>query len=261
MSEVATTVREITHGGMADPVSDAIITAQRLSLTGKRGAVYGPLSIEIPLGSLTMLQGAQGSGRTSLLLTLAGRMKHSSGDLTVAGRVLSGRSSARQSRETQLTVAIAGFSEIDELDNSVTVAQSIRERQIWLSPWYRSAPKLSQSDYQVITAPVFGERKPPALDARVWDLDEVDTLLLRIAIALLQNPKILVIDDLDQVHDSARRQFLWTQLETLTEQGLTIIVSVASADEFSRMNWTAAPRVLNFDQPDTRPTHSRHGRN
>src|SRR4051794_5828343 len=118
----------------------SIITAPSLAtqtrglrLTGDRGTVYGPLDLEVAAGTLAVVRGPQGSGRTSLLLTLAGRMvPDPSSQVTVLGHELPGDRNALQ-REA----ALAGFAGIDELDDSVSVAQHVRERLGWLSPWYR----------------------------------------------------------------------------------------------------------------------------
>jgi ABC-type branched-subunit amino acid transport system ATPase component len=221
------------------------ISAYDLQLHGPRGLVYGPVDLEIPAGDLVVLQGPQGAGRSSLLLTLAGRMApdHTrDGWLVVLGENLTGRRARRTA--VQRRAAIAGFHGIDELDDAVTVGDSVRERLTWLAPWYRRAPKVTPEVYDRLARPVFGRRELPALDAMVWDLDEVDAMLLRIAIAMAQDPELLVVDDLDQVHDSARRQIVWERLEALAATGVTVIGSVASAGEVDAMRWTRTPLVV-----------------
>jgi len=221
------------------------VSAYDLQLHGPRGLVYGPVDLEVPAGELVVLQGPQGAGRSSLLLTLAGRMapdRTPDGWLVVLGENLTGRRARR--RAVQRRAAIAGFHGIDELDDAVTVGDSVRERLTWLAPWYRRTPKVTPEVYERVARPVFGPRELPALDAMVWDLDEVDAMLLRIAIAMAQGPELLVVDDLDQVHDSARRQIVWERLEALAATGVTVIGSVASAGEVDAMRWGRAPHVV-----------------
>ncbi|WP_265521626.1 ATP-binding cassette domain-containing protein [Oerskovia flava] len=218
------------------------ISAFGLRLHGSRGLVYGPLDLDVQAGELVVLQGPQGAGRTSLLLTLAGRMVP---DLTGDGwlHVLD-HDLPRQRVALQRRAAIAGFAGIDDLDDAVTVADSVRERLTWLAPWYRRTPRVTDAVYRELAGPVFGDREPPALDSMVWDLDEVDALLLRITLALAQRPALLVVDDLDQVHDSARRQLVWTRLEALCAAGLTVVGSVASAGEAGAVRWESLPQVV-----------------
>ncbi|VTR75914.1 ATP-binding cassette domain-containing protein [Cellulomonas hominis] len=223
------------------PVPTAV-RARGLALTGSRGPVYGPVDLDLPAGTLTVVQGPQGAGRSSLLLTLAGRMVPDAGsDLTVLDEPLPRRRSAVQRR-----AAVAGFSGIDELDDGVTVADVTRERLAWLSPWYRRTGRVDQDRFAALAGPVFGERPLPRVSTVIWDLDEVDVMLLRVTLALAQRPDLLVVDDLDQVHDSRRRQTVWTRLEALAAAGTTVIASVASLDEVTRMRWWMPPQHVNL---------------
>jgi hypothetical protein len=160
-------------------------------------------------------------------------------ELTVLGRRL-----PAERRAVQRRAAIAGFTGIDELDEAVTVGDLIRERLAWLTPWYRRIPRVGQDHVERFLAPVFGPRPLPRVDSVVWDLDEVDVMLLRLALAMLQRPELLVVDDVDQVHDSARRQFVWSRLEAIADQGVTVIASAASLDEVSRFTWRREPRQV-----------------
>jgi len=223
------------------PLPRAVILAKALRLDGARGPVYGPLDMHVAPGDLVVVTGPQGSGRTSLLLTLAGRMKPSAStvQLTVAGHDL-----PRERRAVQRLSAVAGFAGIDDLDGSVTVGDTLRERLAWLSPWYARVPRLTDERVRELAARTFGPRAIPSAATLVRDLDEVDAMLLRIVVALLAQPQVLVVDDLDQVHDTARRQIVWSRLEQLTTCGLTVVASVASADEVSTMSWVVEPRVV-----------------
>ena len=75
------------HAGFSEPVSPALaVRADGLTRSGSLGPVFGPVDLRIPFGGLAVVQGFAGSGRTSLLLTLSGRMRPSSGKLRVLGR-------------------------------------------------------------------------------------------------------------------------------------------------------------------------------
>ncbi len=242
--EIAETLEPAEDASLPAATPHAI-SAYDLQLHGPRGLVYGPVDLEVPAGEVVVLQGPQGAGRSSLLLTLAGRMApdHTpDGWLVVLGENLTGRRARRTA--VQRRAAIAGFHGIDELDDAVTVGDSVRERLTWLAPWYRRTPRVTQEVYEGVTRPVFGPRELPALDSMVWDLDEVDAMLLRIAIAMAQVPELLVVDDLDQVHDSARRQIVWERLEAIAATGVTVVGSVASAGEVAAMRWGRAPHVV-----------------
>jgi ABC-type cobalamin/Fe3+-siderophores transport system ATPase subunit len=150
----------------------------------------------------------------------------------------------RRRTAVQRRAAIAGFAGIDDLDESVTVGDVVRERLAWLSPWFRRVPRVDQQTFARLAAPVFGERPLPRTDTLVWDLDEVDAMLLRVTLAMAQHPDLLVVDDVDQVHDSRRRQTVWTRLEAIAATGTTVVAAVASLDEVARMRWTTAPAQI-----------------
>ena len=229
------------------PTPRAAILAKALRLDGPHGLVYGPLDMHVAAGDLVVLQGPQGSGRTSLLLTLAGRMKPSATtvQLTVGGHDL-----PRERRAVQRLSAIAGFAGIDDLEPSVTVGDTVRERLAWQAPWYARTPRVTDARLRTLAAPTFGPRPVPSATTLVRDLDEVDAMLLRIVVALTARPDLLVVDDLDQVHDTARRQIVWDRLAALTTThptsatGLTVVASVASVGEVDAMTWAVEPRVV-----------------
>ena len=230
------------HRGAPGATSPLAISARGLRLRGGRGEVYGPVDAEVPAGELVVVQGPQGAGRSSLLLTLAGRMVPDRGsELVVLGEKLPARRRAVQAR-----TAVAGFAGIDELDESVTVGTALRERLAWTSPWWARVPRVDQRTFARHVGPVFGPRPLPRVGTVAWDLDEVDAMLLRIALATVRGPELLVVDDVDHVHDDARRQMVWSALERLQARGITVVAAVASLDEVSRMGWGRAPLQLNL---------------
>lgn len=222
------------------PDRASAVHARGLSLHGRRGLVYGPLDLDLPSGRLTVLHGAQGGGRSSLLLTIAGRMvPDARARLIVLGEEL-----PRARGTVQRRAAIAGFAGIDDLDEAVTVGATVSERLAWLSPWYRRTPRVDQAAVDRLLRPVYGERPLPRVDCRVHDLDEVDVMLLRIGLAMAQEPALLVVDDVDQVHDSRRRQFVWSRLEAIAACGTTVVASIASLDEVHRFTWADPPHEV-----------------
>ena len=68
-------------------------------------------------------------------------------------------------------------------------AHHVRERLAWLSPVVPpAAPRADQAVVDRVLAPVFGDLPVPDVETVVWHLDEVDALLLRIALAMAQRP-------------------------------------------------------------------------
>lgn len=224
----------------ADP--QPIVHATALQLDGNRGRIYGPLDLDIAPGTLTLVTGRAGSGKTSLLLTLVGRMRPNRGcELTVLDRPLPTRA-----RGVQRRTAAVGIHGLDDLDEVVTVAAAVREREAWLAPWYRVVRTPDDDHVAEVCLPVFGDSPAPRAKEFVHELDEADNLLLRIALALLSKPELIVVDDIDALYDTDRRRRVWEALHGLADQGITVIVAAASASELSRLGWAQLPDHINL---------------
>ena len=65
---------------MTEAQHDPAITARAITMRGPWGPVYGPIDLDIDAGGVTVLVCPPGSGRTALLMTLAGRMRPVSGN-------------------------------------------------------------------------------------------------------------------------------------------------------------------------------------
>lgn len=193
------------------------ITARGLSVSGPDGVAFGPLDLNLSPGGLHVLHGPSGSGRTSLLLTLAGRFKPVAGELDVLG--------ARDARAIRGLSTIAGFRDIDVLDDAVRVRDVLNEQIAWDTRWFRRARKVDADSHERLCRPVFGDRPPPPLAQYIGDLSELDRMLLRITLAAFAAPALLVVDDLEQVRSIPEQAEL---VDRLTELGRRATV-VASA--------------------------------
>ncbi|MCA1005090.1 hypothetical protein LCL87_05145 [Rhodococcus hoagii] len=207
------------HAGFSEPVSPALaVRADGLTRSGSLGPVFGPVDLRIPFGGLAVVQGFAGSGRTSLLLTLSGRMRPSSGKLRVLGRT--------KPAAIRAVSAIAGFAGIDTISESVTVRDLITEQIRWDATWYLLIRRAGQRELEQVCAPVFGNRPLPKLTDYVSDLGELDSMLLRIAVANTKVPPLLLIDDLEQVREEQDRARLVEHLAMLGARQTVIASAV-----------------------------------
>jgi len=215
----------------------AAVSACALQLDGKRGRIYGPVDLEVAAGTVNLVTGRSGSGKTSLLLTLVGRMRpNRDSDLVVLGRRLPGRAAAVQRRS-----AAVGVHGLDDLDEEVTVAAALREREAWLAPWYRIVRTPDDDRVAEVCSSVFGRNEVPRAKQLVHELDETANLQLRLALAMLSDPQLVVVDDIDALHDTDARRLVWESLDALSRRGVTVIASAASAGELSRLGWDTVP--------------------
>ncbi|MEZ0342083.1 hypothetical protein ACAG25_19120 [Mycobacterium sp. pV006] len=204
---------------MADStVAEPAIAARALTLHGPHGRVYGPLDLDIDRSGVTVLIGPPGLAGTALLLTLAGRMRPTSGELTVCG----------QTRTTDIfaAAAVAGIDGVDEIAGDVTVGDVLTEQLRWNSPWYRRIRQADETDLTRVCGPVFGDLPLPALDRYIDELPELDGLLLRVALANTARPPLLVVGTLEQVTDNEQRDLLVERLVDLGSAQTVVAASV-----------------------------------
>ena len=228
------------------------VFARNLHLDGPRGRVYGPIDLDVPAGTVTVVTGRAGSGRTALLLTLTGRLKPSpDSELVVLGHEL-----PREARDLQLRSSAIGIHGLDDLDEEVSVGASVRERLAWLAPWYKIIHRATDETVREVCAPVFGDLPIPTKHTVVHELDELSNLLLRVSLAMLSDPEIIVLDEVDQLHDPVLRDLAWERLEVLAEQGVTVIASASSTQELERPQWRTEPQHLALpDHEGSEPPH------
>ncbi len=161
------------------------VHSRGLELLTPRGCVYGPTSLDIGHGAVTALLGPARSGRTALLLTLAGRMRPSAGVVRVCGH-----DAVRESARVRAMVGLGLVAGVNDLDDALTVGQHLSERALFAGRRRR----LSGASSPLALVGLDG-----AENSRVSDLDTDARARLGIALGLVGEPQVLAIDDID--HD------------------------------------------------------------
>ena len=196
-------------------MSGVEIAAERLGVDGARGAVFAGVDLHAPPGGLVAVAGPGGSGRTSLLLTLAGRMRHHHGSARVDRHPLPAEAAAAR---RLVTVARAtGAVELQErwrVQEAIDLQEALRGRRV------DAREAAATLDACGVTAR--GEQRIEALSA-------AQRTRLALALAWLEAPPAVVVDDLDRGVDGPAERELWQLLRTLAARGTTVVASTTDA--------------------------------
>lgn len=188
---------------MTNVPSNIAVVARGLTERGPSGPVYGPVDLDIPAGGLTILTAPSGSGRTCLLLTLAGRMKPKSGTLEVFG--------ATTPKGVFARAAVGAVDDLDAVYDSVRVIDVVTEKLRWDAPWFRFIGRRAEAVDEVCRQ-VFGPLPTPDPQAYVEDLTELEVALLRVALASTRRPPLLVVGGVDRLSSIADERRLLQRL-------------------------------------------------
>ncbi|MFC5929414.1 ATP-binding cassette domain-containing protein [Cryobacterium melibiosiphilum] len=233
----------------AETTRATIIRATAMTIAGTGPRLRAGVDLHVAAGDLCVIAGSFGSGKSALALTLAGRMKASTGELTVLGHEL-----PRQASPVRQRVALANNTAINALDDTLTVGQHVAEAIVLNGPWWRPWTTHAQVDAIIARAnAVIDSLAPTNADSNadstarqahrlepLWR-DEIvastqplPRLVLGVVLALMSAPEVLVIDDLDVLRDTDDRRLAWASLLVLTTQripNLTIIVTCQDTRE------------------------------
>lgn len=273
---------------LVDETEQAIgqVSLRGWGISGKNGDVFSDVELDVPRGAVAIIQGPAGSGKTSLLLSIAGRMRVTSGEGHVGD--LDIRKQPRKVRE-QVTVGhIAGLT---DLENDFTLAQHIAERLIMLQPWYK--PWVSKSALREVTdviretfdsATEVIDRLPSGTfstaDAKdadfliddegkafVSELSELQKFLLELGLASLAQAPVIVLDNIDYLRERQDRARAWAAIliyqdlrrQRDPERPLTVIASCEDSTDvdlaLDAMRTEVSPTSVSTLQLTQHPRH------
>ncbi|WP_369204241.1 ATP-binding cassette domain-containing protein [Streptomyces sp. PU-14G] len=211
-------------------VRGAAVSAADFGLDGPRGPVFEGVGFAAEAGALIAVTGPSGSGRTCLLLALTGRMKAGRGHAKVAGHPLPRRMAA-----VRRIAALGPVPGVNDLDPALTVTEQARERVLlrrrFGSPLrsllrpraQRAAASREKLEQALATAGLDLDALPKGGRTAVRDLERLEELRLSVALALLGDPALLAVDDLDLKLSEAERETAWALLRTVADTGVTVL--------------------------------------
>ncbi|GAB2584207.1 ATP-binding cassette domain-containing protein [Microlunatus antarcticus] len=164
-----------------------VVEAEHLSLVGPEGPVFTDVSLAVEPGRLTVVVGPGGSGRSSLVLALTGRMRGGTGVLRTQGRPVR---SGRELRALRGRTAVARVAAFAQPEPRLTVAESVVERALLDGV----RPAAAERAFAVAE-----DRLDVHLDrdTLVERLTAYERTALAVLLALVRPADLVVLDDLD----------------------------------------------------------------
>lgn len=221
-----------------------LLEARGLEMAGRSSMVFGPLDLDLRTDQVAVVTGQQGSGRSALLLALAGRLKGVQGSLQVGA--VDGIAHPRALRQQ---VSIARISGLADLEPQLTVGESRDERAISEGIGTRRGREQFS-------------RLEDLLDHRYQTDDLVDHLpavektLLTLMLGCLRPAAYVVCDDVDDRLTDAQLGWMHDGIAVLREDGHHFVLSSLDQSPLPE-----ASRVIHLQPPPSRdadfvPTHS-----
>jgi ABC-2 type transport system ATP-binding protein len=195
-------------------MTDAAIKSSKLSVKKGKNQILDGLSFTVEKGTITGLIGPSGSGKTTLMRTIVGVQAISSGSLSVLGREAGHRS---------LRHMIGYVTQAPAVYPDLTVRQNLQ--------YFARLVGASKQHIDQIIAAVKLDKQTSQL---VESLSGGQKARVSLAVALLGDPELLVLDEPTVGLDPVLRNELWGLFADLAARGKTLLVSSHVMDEAER---------------------------
>ncbi|MDD4859330.1 MAG: ABC transporter ATP-binding protein [Dehalococcoidales bacterium] len=175
------------------------------------------VSMEIEDGECFGLLGPNGAGKTSLIRMITAISPISSGEVWVAGKDLK-----KNSRELKSLLGVVP--QIDNLDPDLTVLQNLLTFARYFEIPRKEAERRSMEALRTFQ---LTEKR----NSKIKELSGGMKRRLLIARGLINQPKILILDEPTVGLDPQTRHLLWQKLKELKSQGITQLLCTQNMEE------------------------------
>ncbi len=194
-------------------MASAISVRELRVVRGGREVLCG-ISLDVAAGTVTGLLGPSGSGKTTLMRALVGVQQVVSGEVSVLGAVAG--SASLRSRVGYMTQSPSVYADL-----------TVRENLRYFARVLGAAPERVDAAIETVS---LGDRAGQT----VVSLSGGERARASLAVALLNEPELLVLDEPTVGLDPVLRRDLWATFHALAEGGATLLVSSHVMDEADR---------------------------
>jgi len=212
---------------------DIVIKTKNLGVVKAGKDLLSNVSLDLPTGKIIGLLGPSGAGKTTLVRSLIGRQKITTGNISVDGL---------DPKSSDLRKIIGYMPQTPAIYYDLTVKQNLH--------YFASARDSSKKDAEKLIDDV--DLRPQA-NQLVSTLSEGQKSRVSLAIALIHNPKILFLDEPTVGIDPVLRKQLWKKFSSLSEEGVTILVTSHVMEEAENCDYLILIRfgkILFYGTPD-----------
>lgn len=192
------------------------INARGLGLRTYAGYVYRDVDVDARKSEVTAVRGRNGSGKTALLLTLAGRMKPTAGTLRVGGFEL-----PRERAKAERHVGLGLFKGLNDLQENLSAARAAQAE----FELHGLDSRRESADY------LRAWGLADVMEIRVKDLTSEKLAQLGIALAFVGEPDAVAVDDVeDQLTTSQSRGLMELLSRAAREHDAAVVVGVVERE-------------------------------
>ena len=195
----------------------AILEAQRIDFAYGSRTVFERMSFSVEPGSMTAVLGANGMGKTTLLNMVAGLLRPSNGRVLVDGR------SVLDWPRRELSRFVALVPQHLEVPFSFQVEEIVSQGRV---PYAGRFGGLSPEDRRQVEEAMRAVDVLRLRDRVYSELSGGEKQRVKIAIAVAQQPKLMLLDEPTQHLDIGRQVEIVRLLRSLNEQGITILAAI-----------------------------------
>lgn len=194
--------------------TNAAITAQNLHVVKDKKSILRGFDFSVHKGTITGLIGPSGSGKTTLMRAIVGVQSITAGSLTVLGLAAG---------DKRLRSRIGYVTQSPSVYGDLTVEQNLR--------YFATLTQVGQEDVANIIGKVqLHDQRKQVVDT----LSGGQRARVSLAVALLGDPELLVLDEPTVGLDPVLREELWSMFAGLAKSGKTLLISSHVMDEAER---------------------------